>query len=127
MGLAEQFFPNWKKAFKWFALVGFLAIAVTSIGGIASIKRFSVPIFHGVAGLVIFLGPFLAKGAPKGFFWVGIGGALIGIGGLALASLTISGAPLFGIFTKELVFTILAPLLFLMTSAFTLGFTKDLK
>jgi len=127
MGLAEQFFPNWKKAFKWFALVGFLAIAVTSIGGIANIKKFSVPIFHGVAGLVIFLGPFLAKGAPKGFFLVGIGGALIGIGGLALASLTIAGAPLFGIFTSELVFTILAPLLFLMTLAFTLGFTKDLK
>jgi len=126
MGLAEQFFPNWKKTFKWFALVGFLTIAITSIGGIASIKKFSVPIFHGIAGLVIFLGPFLAKGAPKGFFWVGIGGALIGIGGLALASLTIAGAPLFGIFSKELVFTILAPLLFLMTGAFTLGFTKDL-
>ena len=68
----------------------------------------------------------LAKDAPKGFFWVGIGGALIGIGDLALASLTITGAPLFGIFTKDLVFTILAPLLFLMTLAFTLGFSKDL-
>ncbi|MBC8504667.1 MAG: hypothetical protein ISR58_00270 [Anaerolineales bacterium] len=127
LGIANQFFPSWKKAFAWFALVGFLAIAVTSIGGMAGIKKFAVPIFHGVAGLVIFLGPFLAKGAPKGFFWVGIGGALIGIGGLALASLTITGAALFGIFTKELVFTILAPLLFLMALAFTFGFMKDLK
>jgi len=127
LGIANQFFPSWKKNFAWFALVGFLAIAVTSIGGMAGIKKFAVPIFHGVAGFVIFLGPFLAKDAPKGFFWVGIGGALIGIGGLALASLTITGAPLFGIFTKELVFTILAPLLFLMTLAFTWGFMQDLK
>lgn len=126
MGLAEQFFPSWKKSFKWFALVGFLAIAVTSIGGIESIKRFAVPTFHGVAGLVIILGPFLAKGVPKGFFWVGIGGALIGIGGLALASLTVAGSALFGIFTKELVLTILAPILFLMTGAFAWGFVKDL-
>jgi hypothetical protein len=106
--------------------VGFLAIAVTSIAGMNSIKKFAVPIFHGVAGFVIFLGPFFAKGAPKGFFWVGIGGALIGIGGLALASLTITGDPLFGIFTNDLVFTILAPLLLLMTLAFAWGFMKDI-
>ncbi len=127
LGIANQFFPEWKRAFAWFALIGFLAIAVTSIGGMAGLRKWAVPVFHGVAGLVIFLGPFMAKGAPKGFFWVGIGGALIGIGGLALASLTITGAPLFGIFSKELVFTILAPLLFLMTLAFTWGFMQDLK
>ena len=127
IGIAEQFFPGWKKAFKWFALLGFLAIVITSIGGIDDLKKFAVPAFHGVAGLVIFLGPFLAKNAPKGFFWVGVGGALIGIGGLALASLTIAGAPLFGIFSKDFVFTILAPLLFLMTLAFTDGFLKDLQ
>ena len=127
MGVSEQYYPSWKKGYKWFALLGFLTIAITSIAGIASIKKFAVPIFHGVAGLVIFLGPFLAKDAPKGFFWVGIGGALIGIGGLALASLTIAGAPLFGIFTKDLVFTILAPLLLLMTLAFSWGFMKDIQ
>jgi hypothetical protein len=76
-----------------------------------------------VAGLVIFLGPFFAKGAPKGFFWVGIGGALIGIGGLALASLSF-GAPLFGIFTEALVGVILTPILLLMATAFTIGFTR---
>jgi hypothetical protein len=126
MGIAEQYYPAWKKAFKWFALVGFLAIAITSIGQIESFKKFAVPVFHGGAGLVIFLGPFFAKGAPKGFFWVGVGGALIGIGGLALASLTMTGEALFGIFTQELVFTILAPLLFLMALAFAWGFVKDL-
>lgn len=127
IGLIEQYFPTWKRAYKWFALIGLLAIAISSIGGLDSIRKFAVPIFHGVAGLVIFLGPFLAKGATKGFFWVGIGGALIGIGGLALASLTIGGTPLLGIFTKDLVFNILAPLLLLMTLAFTWGFVKDLR
>jgi hypothetical protein len=66
IGIAEQFFPGWKKAFKWFALVGFLAITVTSIGGIDNLKKFAVPIFHGVAGLVVFLGPFFPE-SPQGF------------------------------------------------------------
>jgi len=123
MGIAEEYYPAWKKAFKWFAVIGFLAIAVTSIAGMADLKRIAVPLFHGVAGFVIFLGPFFAKGAPKGFFWVGIGGALIGIGGLALASLSF-GTPLFGIFTEKLVMTILTPILLLMTGAFALGFAK---
>lgn len=121
MGVAEEYYPAWKKAFKWFAVIGFLAIAVTSIGGMEALKKIAVPLFHGVAGLVIFLGPFFAKGAPKGFWWVGIGGALIGIGGLALASLSF-GAPLFGIFTGELVMAILTPILFLMAGAFAIGF-----
>ena len=123
MGIAEEYFPSWKTYFKWFAAIGFVAIAITSIAGIEMGRKISVPLFHGVAGLVIFLGPFFAKGAPKGFYWVGIGGALIGIGGLALASLSF-GAPLFGIFTQSLVMTILTPILFLMAGAFTIGFTR---
>jgi len=127
VGIIRQYFPKWKRPYLWFAALGLVAIAVTSIGGMADLRKFAVPVFHGVAGLVIFLGPFLAKKAPKGFFWVGIGGLLIGIGGLALAALTVTGAPLFGIFTSELVFIILAPLLLLMTLAFTFGFVKDIK
>lgn len=122
MGLAEEYFPSWKKAFKWFAVIGFLAIAVTSIGGMDALKKIAVPLFHGVAGLVIFFGPFLAKGAPKGFYWVGIGGALIGLGGIALAFITIGRQLLF--FSPAFVALILTPLLFLMSGAFALGFAK---
>jgi hypothetical protein len=125
MGLTEQFFPKWKRAFKWFALVGFVAIAVTSILGVEIGRKISVPLFHGVAGLVIFLGPFLLKNAAKGFWWVGIGGALIGLGGIALAFLTLGSQLLF--FTQAFVLLILAPLLLLMTLAFTYGFMKDIK
>lgn len=122
MGLAEEYFPSWKKYFKWFATIGFLAIAITSIGGMDSLKKIAVPLFHGVAGLVIFIGPFIAKNAPKGFYWVGIGGLLIGLGGIALAFLSAGSQFLF--FSSEFVMTILTLLLLLMTGAFTLGFTK---
>ena len=122
MGVAEEYYPTWKTYFKWFAAIGFVAIAVSSIGGMDLLKKISVPLFHGVAGLVIFLGPFLAKGAPKGFFWVGIGGLLIGLGGIALAFISVGAQLLF--FSVEFVMLILTPLLFLMTGAFTLGFAK---
>jgi hypothetical protein len=122
MGLAEEYFPAWKKYFKWFAAIGFVAIAVASIGEMATLRKIAVPLFHGVAGLVIFLGPFFAKKAPKGFFWVGIGGLLIGIGGIALAFLSV-GKPLLFL-TEDVVMTILTPILFLMTGAFALGFTR---
>ena len=122
MGLAEEYFPAWKKYFKWFALIGFLAIAITSIAGLDTLKKIAVPLFHGVAGLVIFLGPFFAKKAPQGFYWVGIGGLLIGLGGIALAFISTGSQLLF--FSPEFVMMILTPLLFLMTGAFTIGFTK---
>ena len=126
LGVANEYYPSWKKIYAWFALLGIVAIAISSIAGLDTLRKISVPLFHGVAGLVIFLGPFFAKDAPKGFWWVGIGGMLIGIGGIALAFLTVD-AVLFGIFTKEVVLQILAPLLLLMTLAFTLGFNKDLQ
>jgi hypothetical protein len=66
-----------------------------------------------------------AKGsAPKGFFWVGIGGALIGLGGIALAFLSLGSQFLF--FSQQFVLMILAPLLFLMSLAFAWGFMKDI-
>lgn len=124
MGLMNQFQPKYKKYYSWFALVGLLAIAVTSIGGMG-LKKVAVPVFHGVAGLIIFLLPFFVKNAKPGFWLVGIGGALIGIGGIALAFLT-AGTPLLGIFTQEFILMILGPLLLMMTLAFTFGFRKDI-
>jgi hypothetical protein len=124
LGVANQYYSSWKKIYAWFALLGILAIAISSIAGLDTLKKIAVPVFHGVAGFVIFLGPFFAKDAARGFWWVGIGGALISIGGIALAFLTADSQLLF--FSQELVLQILAPLLLLMTLAFTLGFTKDI-
>jgi len=125
MGIAEEYFPGIKKPFKWFLGIGFVLIALSSYFEWTLVRKISVPLFHSVAGLMIFLGPIMAKGAPKGFFWVGIGGLLIGIGGIALAFLTI-GQPLLGIFTAALVFNILSLILVLMAFSFLYGFQKDL-
>jgi hypothetical protein len=126
MGLMNQYFPVWKKPYAWFALIGLLAIAITSIAG-SDLKKIAVPIFHGVAGLIIFLAPIklsMDKKVPNGFWWVGVGGALIGLGGIALAFL-VSGSQLL-FFSQDFVLTILAPLLFLMTLSFTWGFMKQI-
>jgi hypothetical protein len=127
LGIMNQYYKPYKKIYAWFALLGFLAIAVTSIGDLP-LKKLAVPLFHGVAGLIIFLGPIFAsvKGkASKDFWWVGVGGALIGLGGIALAFLTAGSQFLF--FSQEFVLTILAPLLLLMTLAFAWGFVKDIR
>jgi hypothetical protein len=74
-----------------------------------------------VAGLTIFLLPILLsiQGTTQPlFFLVGVGGALIGIGGLALSFLK-AGKP---ILSKELIFKILPVILFLMTLCFVVGF-----
>jgi hypothetical protein len=129
MGLMNQFLPGYKKLYSWFALIGFLAIAFTSITG-HPLKSVAVPLFHGISGMIIFLLPlyrcFVSKVAPKGFGAVGVGGMLIGIGGMALAFLK-AGKPLFGFMTGEVILAILAPLLLLMTLAYTWGFVKDIK
>jgi hypothetical protein len=122
IGLVEEYFPKWKKIYKWFAVVGFLAIAIGGIGEIELLRKISVPVFHGVAGLIILLVPFLAKKTPQGFFWVGIGGLLIGIGGILLA-FTKPGNSL-GFIDIDFVMLVLTPVLFLMTGAFALGFAK---
>ena len=125
LGIANQFYKEWKKLYAWYALIGIVAIAITSFFS-PDLKKFAVPLFHGVAGLVIFLGPIFAeraKKAPKGYWWVGLGGVLIGLGGIALAFLSMDSQLLF--FSGDFVMTILAPLLFFMTSAFALGFNKE--
>ena len=127
LGIVYQYYPQYKTIYTWFAVIGILAIAFTSFSG-SDLKKFAVPIFHGVAGLIIFLGPIKAQmdgKAPKGFFWVGIGGLLIGIGGIALAFLTSGSQLLF--FSLDVVLAILAPLLLLMSLAFAWGFVKDVK
>jgi hypothetical protein len=128
IGIVEQYYTEYKQPYKWIALLIFLAIAITRIGKMESIKKIAVSVFHSVAGLVIFLGPIFAVRsgkAPKGFIWVGIGGALIGIGANLLAFLTSGSQLLF--FSTEVIIIVLAPLLLFMNLAFTWGFVKDNK
>jgi len=124
LGIMNQYFTEQKRLYSWFALIGLLAIAGTSLTG-SGLKAIAVPLFHGVAGLIIFLGPLYLtskqKAAP-GFWWVSVGGVLISLGGMALAFLNNGNQLLF--FSAEVVFAILAPLLLLMTLGFFLGLRK---
>ena len=121
LGLISEYLPQWQTAYLIFVVVGFLLVIYSRYkmeGAMAVIPLASV---HGIAGMTIFLLPIIlsVKGvAHSGFFWVGIGGALIGIGGLLLAFLK-SGKP---ILSKDTILTVLPALLLLMTAAFVAGF-----
>lgn len=130
VGIVRQYYAQYLRPYIWFATIGLVAIAVASFGNMELLRKIAVPLFHGVAGLIIFLGPFLVKkygkGNPaKGFQWVGVGGLLIGLGGMALAFI-VSGKQLL-FFSRGLVFNILAGLLLLMVLAFAWGFMRDIK
>ena len=129
VGMVRQYFEKYTKPYVWFATIGLAAIAYSAFTG-SNIKAIAVPLFHGVAGLIIVLGPFLVKkygeGNPaKGFEWVSVGGVLISAGGMALAFLNAGKQLLF--FSLGVVDAILAGLLLLMALAFAWGFMKDIK
>ena len=126
-GLMCQFYQKYAKFYVMFLMLGFILIILMNYGVIDT--KIIYPIFHSIAGLTIFLIPIIAvnnKTAEKGFLWVTLGGTLIGIGGIALAFLG-AGKPLLGIFTAEVVFTILSPILLLMVLSYTMGFMKNMK
>lgn len=127
-GLVNQYYEKNGKAFLLFAIVGFILIALTrflNVGG--ALATIVLIIVHSIAGLEIFFIPILLvreKKVPGGFIMVSVGGFLIGLGGIALAFLKSGSQLLF--FSQEFVMTILAPLLFLMTLAYTWGFVKKI-
>ena len=132
MGIAEQYYPAWKKYFKWFATIGFLAITISSFANIELLRKIPVPLFHGVAGLVIFLAPFFATSFRQGKKAVkrlldGGRGRRADWDRRHCPRFPAIGKPLLGIFTTDLVFNILSPLLLLMTLALTYGFVRDFK
>jgi len=120
-GLVTQYLPKWGTAYLIFAILGFLIIVVTRYTTEGAAAVIPLAVIHGIAGLTIFLLPIIlsVKGAvPGGFAWVGIGGALIGVGGLLLAFLK-SGKP---ILSQKAILTVLPGLLLLMMAAFYAGF-----
>ena len=128
LGLVAEFFPQYEKGYLAFVIIGLLAIAITRFTGPESLATIALIIVHSVAGISVFFIPIYAvrqDKAPGSFIWVTIGGALIGLGGIALAFLKTGGQLLF--FSAEFVFTILAPLLLLMSLAFAWGFVKKIK
>ena len=122
LGLIWQHLAAYRIVYLAFAILGFLAILITrSFSMPGKVPTIVLAIVHGIAGLTIFLLPiFLALQAAvrPAFSLVGIGGALIGLGGLALSFLK-AGKP---ILPRETILKILPGLLLLMTAAFVAGF-----
>jgi hypothetical protein len=121
-GLVWQHLASIRTSYLVFAILGFLAVTLTrSIPTPGKIPTIVLAFVHGIAGMTIFLLPIIlsVQGQSQPLFsLVGIGGALIGVGGLALSFLK-AGKP---ILPRETILKILPGLLFLMTLCFVIGF-----
>ena len=128
VGLVFEIYPKYGRAYLIFSILALLALAITRLTGPDALATATLAFAHSVFGLTIFFIPISAvyrKIAPTRFLWVTVGGALIGIGGIALAFLKTGNQLLF--FDADLVFAILAPLLLLMALAFAWGFLRMIK
>ncbi len=121
-GLAWQHLASLRTSYLLFAIVSFLAVTLTrSIQTQGKIPVIVLTLTHGIAGMTIFLLPIVLSiqgNASPLFSLVGAGGALIGVGGLALSFLK-AGKP---ILSKETILKILPGLLLLTTACFVAGF-----
>lgn len=122
LGLVWEHIAGWRHAYLAFAILGFLAIALTRALPLSGrLPTITLAVVHGIAGLTIFLLPITlaAQGlARPAFSLVGVGGALIGVGGLLLSFLK-AGRP---ILSRAAILRLLPGLLLLMTAAFVAGF-----
>ncbi|AAL65038.1 hypothetical protein PAE3607 [Pyrobaculum aerophilum str. IM2] len=112
LGVVKIAAAKWWKWYAVFVLVGLIAI---------SVARTAVSVVHSIAGLVIVILPIYAvlkKKLPPHFIGVSIGGVLIGIGGVALAS-AVMARP---ILPLETVVALLPWILLLMTVFYAYGF-----
>ena len=121
LGLVWEYLVEIRMYYLAFAIIGFLAVVIARQFTPGRAAVIVLAVVHGIAGMVIFLLPIVLsiQGITNwGFIFVGIGGALIGIGGLLLSFLK-TGRP---ILSRNAILTILPGLLLLMTIAFVVGF-----
>jgi len=122
LGLVWDLLASWRTPYLVFAILGFLAVLTTRTIPIKSkLPTIVIAVVHGISGMTIFLLPsILAADGTKSplFALVGLGGAMIGLGGLLLSFLK-AGKP---IVPRETILKILPTLLLLMTICFVVGF-----
>jgi hypothetical protein len=121
-GLVWEHIASFRIIYLVFAVLGFLAVSITRLFPIeGKLPTILLAFVHGIAGMTIFLLPILLSLQGKTnplFSFVGIGGALIGVGGLLLSFLK-AGRP---ILSRETILKVLPGLLLLMTLSFVIGF-----
>ena len=121
-GLVWQYTDSFRSLYLVFAIIGFMAVVLTrSIPMQNKLPTIIIALVHGIAGITIFLLPITLsiQGQAKPLFsLLGIGGALIGLGGILLSFLK-AGKP---ILSRETILKVLPGLLLLMTFCFVIGF-----
>lgn len=121
-GLVHQHIASLRTPYLLFAMIGFLTVTLTRSTPMQNkLPVITIAIVHGIAGMTIFLLPIVTsiQGETHPLFsLVGVGGALIGIGGLLLSFLK-TGKP---ILSRENILRIFPIILLLMTACFVTGF-----
>lgn len=121
LGLVWEYLINFRIIYLVFTLFGLLAVIITRKFTPGRPAVFVLAVVHGISGMLIFLLPIIlslqGETSPS-FILVGVGGALIGIGGLLLSFLR-TGRP---ILSRSMVLSMLPGLLLLMTICFVAGF-----
>ena len=122
LGLVWQHLASYRTVYLVFTIIGFAAVTLTrSIPMQNKLPVITIAITHGIAGITIFLLPIIlsAQGQMNPLFsLVGVGGALIGIGGLLLSFLK-TGKP---ILSRDTIMRLFPILLLLTTAFFVAGF-----
>ena len=122
LGLVWQHLASYRTVYLVFTIIGFAAVTLTrSIPMQNKLPVITIAITHGIAGITIFLLPIIlsAQGQMNPLFsLVGVGGALIGIGGLLLSFLK-TGKP---ILSRDTIMRLFPILLLLTTAFFVTGF-----
>ena len=122
LGLVAEHLPQFTIPYLVFAILGFAAIAITRYTVEGKTATIVLAVTHGIAGSLITFLPIvlsLQGTVSADYILVGLGGAMIGVGGLLLAFLK-AGKP---ILSQKTILTVFPILLMLMTSAFVYGFT----
>ncbi len=125
LGLVAQFYSSWLVPYAIFVIVIFLIVLSTRFFGGKAVKVVPIIMSHTIAGMIIFLSPLLLSFSgktPALFSIVGLGGALIGVGGILLSFLKM-GKPLL---SKNTILTVLPGLLLAMMICFVVGFTNQI-
>jgi hypothetical protein len=121
LGLIWEYSMEIRIYYLIFAFLGFLAVIITRQFTSGRIAVIVLAVVHGISGMVIFLLPILLSLnglTENGFVLVGVGGALIGLGGLLLSFLK-TGRP---VLPRVTILKLLPWLFFSMTTAFVIGF-----
>ena len=121
LGLVAEHLPQFTIPYLVFAILGFAAIAITRYTVEGKTATTVLAVTHGIAGSLITFLPIvlsLQGNVSADYILVGLGGAMIGVGGLLLAFLK-AGKP---ILSQKTILTLLPILLLLMTGTFVYGF-----